>query len=788
MEEENGRNIDQFGKKLSDITPDTPAVRREWIAPKSIETYHIRDGAITKEKIADGAVSTEKIQDASSTPKAYGVPVADNEGKLNLWVDDVAHATEADNADKLDGYHASTTASARKVPVSDTNGLLNNWIDFSPVTLDKTNNRVGVNNASPNHTLDVNGDIEINDKTNFDVNEGDFVIKHEIAEGGDVGNCLYFSSPSQYVLVPNSSSITMTNAFSIECWFKLTQYGDPYTPRRMFQKALSGNGFFLFVSNTSQGSKIRFDLYLNWSGYELITDFTPSLNTWYHIVALWDGQYMKVYLNASLIGSHEFTGTMNDTADLYMGMNGEGWMGYIDEVRFYLRALSETEIQYNYNSGLGRYTPYSTDSLGGWWHLDETSGLVAYDSSGNSNHGTLYPNSNPPTWVEGKVGTDITYVTKNAFKFTQDGKIEWGDENTTIYLNKEDRKYKFGRFESEEEDGNTAIAFEFDTDTQLTTEGAKLLSVKNKGVEKFAVDKEGIVIGTITDSDKVDGYHASQTPTADTVVVSENSGVINLGWLPNDLNDKSADMTDGYHASQTPTANTLVVSENSGSINLGWFPNDLTGKSADMTDGYHASQTPGANLIVVSNSSGNIDAWISKSPDSDKLDGYNSATSPTPNSIPVSDTSGYLDAWIGAHKSFVSVYLSANQSIPSGTWTKIAFNAERHDLLNEHSNGTITFAQTGYYLVVAYIVWASASWASGNTQYLRVYRNGSAGLEMDRRYVETSFTGSCCLKGAHIGQYSAGDQLELWIFQSSGSSRDVAGGTGYTYFMVARLI
>ena len=35
-------------------------------------------------------------------------------------------------------------------------------VDFLPLTLDKINNRVGINNRTPQHSLDINGDIRAN--------------------------------------------------------------------------------------------------------------------------------------------------------------------------------------------------------------------------------------------------------------------------------------------------------------------------------------------------------------------------------------------------------------------------------------------------------------------------------------------------------------------------------------------------------------------------------------------------------------------------------------------------
>jgi len=45
------------------------------------------------------------------------------------------------------------------------------------------------------------------------------------------------------------------------------------------------------------------------------------------------------------------------------------------------------------------------DGLVGAWKFDEGSGTIAYDSSGNNNHGTIYG----ATWVDGKFGKALQF-------------------------------------------------------------------------------------------------------------------------------------------------------------------------------------------------------------------------------------------------------------------------------------------------------------------------------------------------------------------------------------------
>ena len=74
-------------------------------------------------------------------------------------------------------------------------------------------------------------------------------------------------------------------------------------------------------------------------------------------------------------------------------------------------------------------------------------------------------------------------------------------------------------------------------------------------------------------ADKVDGYHASQTPAPNTIPVAGDNGKISIDWLPLGIGSNlNADKVDGFHASQTPTANTIPVADNSGKLLRDWIP------------------------------------------------------------------------------------------------------------------------------------------------------------------------------------------------------------------------
>lgn len=69
-----------------------------------------------------------------------------------------------------------------------------------------------------------------------------------------------------------------------------------------------------------------------------------------------------------------------------------------------------------------------------------------------------------------------------------------------IYLNEATESFAM---ESQEDDGAGAVAFIMDTANALADASAKLLSVRNNGVEVFSIDKDGIATGGLSSPDSV---------------------------------------------------------------------------------------------------------------------------------------------------------------------------------------------------------------------------------------------------------------------------------------------
>jgi hypothetical protein len=97
---------------------------------------------------------------------------------------------------------------------------------------------------------------------------------------------------------------------------------------------------------------------INYGGYSNdVSGPAPSINTWYHVVGIYDGTTAYMYINGYLYTSLARTwNTVANNFQLGRQTNGgEYWNGKIGEAQIYNRALSATEIVALYNSTKGAY-------------------------------------------------------------------------------------------------------------------------------------------------------------------------------------------------------------------------------------------------------------------------------------------------------------------------------------------------------------------------------------------------------------------------------------------------
>jgi len=168
---------------------------------------------------------------------------------------------------------------------------------------------------------------------------------------GKSKKALDFDGINDYVDCGNE--IKPTNQITLGAWVKLTALN---TRQCIIKKTRVTDNVYGFMLGVNDDNKIAFYIYTDtWHGAWSFT--TSVINTnWHHIMATWDGSFMKVYIDAVQDPSTmALTGTMaGATVPTWIGMepfaNGSPFSGIIDEVQVYDRALSPREIKTLYQS------------------------------------------------------------------------------------------------------------------------------------------------------------------------------------------------------------------------------------------------------------------------------------------------------------------------------------------------------------------------------------------------------------------------------------------------------
>ncbi|MFA6994289.1 MAG: LamG domain-containing protein, partial [Candidatus Paceibacterota bacterium] len=161
------------------------------------------------------------------------------------------------------------------------------------------------------------------------------LTNNPIWTAGKKRGALRFSLASQYV----SKSIVSSSpvALSISFWFNPDSINSSY--RDMVGVADNDTGRF----HLNNG-----DNAINWYPF-INSGIIPVVGSWYYAVGVYDGLSKKIYVNGILRGT-----ATNSTSFVFdrmkVGSDGEIFNGVLDEVSYYNRALSASEVTALYNA------------------------------------------------------------------------------------------------------------------------------------------------------------------------------------------------------------------------------------------------------------------------------------------------------------------------------------------------------------------------------------------------------------------------------------------------------
>jgi len=197
---------------------------------------------------------------------------------------------------------------------------------------------------------------------------------------------LWFDGVDDYVRVPHSPSLDITNAITIAAWVYPTSLLS-LAPRIVSKETGAGtNSYNLLILSSDR----TFRFYTG--GASRVGGGTVTLHAWQHVAVTWDSvsQLPRLYVNGSLVATGAaYSGPIPSTTyDVLIGNNPTNerqFHGIIDDVRIYNRALSDDEIKAIYERDA-----LIRDGLVLLLDFSEYEGNIAYDKSGCGNHATLY--------------------------------------------------------------------------------------------------------------------------------------------------------------------------------------------------------------------------------------------------------------------------------------------------------------------------------------------------------------------------------------------------------------
>jgi len=171
---------------------------------------------------------------------------------------------------------------------------------------------------------------------------------------GQVGIALDFDGVDDYVIKSNPSGIPNTNQP-----MTISLFVNP-SSRSGIQNFVVINDIVGVGGEATNAVQLGFDTtetFLAWKagGATLVdSNFTPSVNTWYHLVYTYDGTTSTIYVDGVSKNTSTVALQPGSVASVWLGTyNGasELFQGIIDDVRIYNRVLTQSEITALYNLG-----------------------------------------------------------------------------------------------------------------------------------------------------------------------------------------------------------------------------------------------------------------------------------------------------------------------------------------------------------------------------------------------------------------------------------------------------
>ncbi len=202
--------------------------------------------------------------------------------------------------------------------------------------------------------------------TSFDTIDGKNTIDHSKYENhgemkgdpkhvdGKFGKALEFNGTTDWIEIPHDDILTVSKDVTVMAWIHTERHTGPGGERWQGIVAKGNNPRSYSFYTESPSECLHFSV----GGSGSVCNGKVALNEWQHVTAQVDGNTHRYWINGEMAG--EFGGKnappgKADTSVVFIGTTGEGagrrFIGLIDEVRVWNRALTEDEVNEQMEKG-----------------------------------------------------------------------------------------------------------------------------------------------------------------------------------------------------------------------------------------------------------------------------------------------------------------------------------------------------------------------------------------------------------------------------------------------------
>lgn len=212
---------------------------------------------------------------------------------------------------------------------------------------------------------------------------------------------LLFDGTNDKVGVLDSPELNPLNGMTVEAWINAAEWNT-----NIFGGVIIGkqgtNPDKGYCFTAGQNGRVEFTVSVDEGWKSVATPALLGTNAWYHIAGVYNGTQVMLYINGVLISAEDAIGLLTEGTGVVMNIGdnptwpGRFWNGRLDEIRIWEVARTEAEIQATMSTELTGNEP----DLVAYYNMNEGTGIVLTDVSGNENNGQLI-NMSEEAWVDG---------------------------------------------------------------------------------------------------------------------------------------------------------------------------------------------------------------------------------------------------------------------------------------------------------------------------------------------------------------------------------------------------